>query len=366
MPGGPRPSKRTLTIALGVVLVALAPITNIATAHASPGVTIESKTAQAKRIQAQIDASNQRIDVLDEQYNQTKVRISRANAGIVDAQLRIEQAQRETDRTHDALVGRATILYTQAGTQSPVTQFSAKNVQQLSAASQYTNAAANVDNNLLAQLVQARAELHRRENALQRARDVARAAAHRLVSQRAQIHAALKDQQQVLKKVKGQLAILVKQAQLKAEQIAQAAARAAMANRLFKNGQTAPDGTLLPDPPAPNAAAQIALDVAKAQLTKPYVYAGAGPDVFDCSGLTMYAWAHAGVSMPHSAEMQYNSFPHVRIGRLEPGDLVFYGSPIHHVGMYVGNGVMIEAPHTGAFVRYASIYRPDFAGAARP
>ena len=80
----------------------------------------------------------------------------------------------------------------------------------------------------------------------------------------------------------------------------------------------------------------------------------------------MYAWGKAGVSMAHFAATQYTEFPHVPISQLAPGDLVFYGSPIHHVGMYVGNGMMIEAPHTGAFVRYSSIYRPDFVGASRP
>jgi cell wall-associated NlpC family hydrolase len=80
----------------------------------------------------------------------------------------------------------------------------------------------------------------------------------------------------------------------------------------------------------------------------------------------MYAWAAAGVSIPHNAEAQYQSLPHVPMSSLEPGDLVFFGSPIHHVGMFVGNGTMIEAPYTGVNVRYHSIYRPDYAGAARP
>jgi cell wall-associated NlpC family hydrolase len=80
----------------------------------------------------------------------------------------------------------------------------------------------------------------------------------------------------------------------------------------------------------------------------------------------MYAWAHAGVSMVHSSAGQYTEFPHVPISQLAPGDLVFFGSPIHHVGMYVGRGTMVEAPHTGAFVKYSSIYRDDYTGAARP
>jgi cell wall-associated NlpC family hydrolase len=132
------------------------------------------------------------------------------------------------------------------------------------------------------------------------------------------------------------------------------------------SGSTNPDEGSPGNVPAPNGSAQVAVDTARAQLGKPYVYAGSGPDVFDCSGLTMYAWAAAGVSIPHNAEAQYLSLPHVSQSELQPGDLLFFGSPIHHVGLYVGGGTMIEAPYTGVNVRYHSIYRSDFAGAARP
>jgi cell wall-associated NlpC family hydrolase len=117
-------------------------------------------------------------------------------------------------------------------------------------------------------------------------------------------------------------------------------------------------------PVAPGAAG--AVEEARRQLGKPYVYGAAGPDSFDCSGLTMWAWGHAGVSMSHSAAAQYGEFPHVSTDSLQPGDLIFYGSPIHHVGMYVGGGQMIEASHTGTPVRYASIWRSDMVGASRP
>jgi cell wall-associated NlpC family hydrolase len=127
-----------------------------------------------------------------------------------------------------------------------------------------------------------------------------------------------------------------------------------------------PGGGPLTNPPvSPGAAAAVAQ--AKAQLGKPYVFGGAGPDSFDCSGLTMYAWASGGRSLPHSASAQYQMLPHVAIANLQPGDLVFFGSDLHHVGIYVGGGQMIEAPHTGANVRYASIYsRTDLVGAGRP
>jgi cell wall-associated NlpC family hydrolase len=80
----------------------------------------------------------------------------------------------------------------------------------------------------------------------------------------------------------------------------------------------------------------------------------------------MYAWGQAGVSLPHSAAMQYGVTTHVSSSALQPGDLLFFGSPIHHVAMYVGGGQMVEAPYTGAYVRVVSDSRSDFVGAGRP
>ncbi|HAH07108.1 MAG TPA: hypothetical protein DCM05_11415 [Elusimicrobia bacterium] len=122
-------------------------------------------------------------------------------------------------------------------------------------------------------------------------------------------------------------------------------------------------------PSFPNASptARVALETAYKQMGKPYVWAGAGPNVFDCSGLTQYSWKAAGVSMPHSASMQSRTFPHVPTSALAAGDLVFFGNPIHHVAMYVGDGKVIHAPHTGDVVRIAKLSGfPDYVGAARP
>jgi cell wall-associated NlpC family hydrolase len=102
-------------------------------------------------------------------------------------------------------------------------------------------------------------------------------------------------------------------------------------------------------------------------LGRPYVWAATGPNAFDCSGLTMWAYSHVGISLPHYSRAQYNSGPHVGRSHLKPGDLVFFGSPIHHVGMYIGGGQFIEAPHSGADVRISNLgNRGDYAGACRP
>ncbi len=102
------------------------------------------------------------------------------------------------------------------------------------------------------------------------------------------------------------------------------------------------------------------------QLGKPYVWAADGPESFDCSGLTMRAWERVGVPLDHWTGTQWTSGPHVGDDDLRPGDLVFFGDPIHHVGLYIGRGLMVHAPQTGDVVRIASMWRPDYVGATRP
>ena len=113
---------------------------------------------------------------------------------------------------------------------------------------------------------------------------------------------------------------------------------------------------------------QAVLDAAYSAIGVPYVYAGSSPESgFDCSGLTMWAWAHGGVSLPHSSSAQYSALPHISRADLQPGDLVFFYSPIHHVGIYVGGGMMIHAPHTGSVVSLTSLAGyPSYVGAGRP
>lgn len=116
-------------------------------------------------------------------------------------------------------------------------------------------------------------------------------------------------------------------------------------------------------PPAPGGRAAVGL--ALAQLGKPYVWGASGPGSFDCSGLMLYAWRAAGRSLPHSSRALFASTVRVSVNQIRVGDLVFFGSPIHHVGMYVGNGEMVEASRRGTPVRTRSIFRRDLVGVGR-
>ncbi len=109
-----------------------------------------------------------------------------------------------------------------------------------------------------------------------------------------------------------------------------------------------------------------ALAYAKAQLGEPYARSGAGPSSWDCSGLTMRAWGSVGVSLPHSSRQQFSRGRPVAKSALQSGDLVFFYSDIHHVGLYAGNGQVIHAPRPGKSVEYIKMSYMPYAGARRP
>lgn len=122
----------------------------------------------------------------------------------------------------------------------------------------------------------------------------------------------------------------------------------------------------LPSSVPASGRAAAAIQYAMAQVGDAYVYGAAGENAFDCSGLTMRAWAQAGVALPHSSSAQFNSGPHVAASDLQPGDLVFYYSPISHVGMYIGNGMIVHAANPGAGVAVSGLYSMPYVGAVRP
>ena len=129
----------------------------------------------------------------------------------------------------------------------------------------------------------------------------------------------------------------------------------------------AASGTVVAAPAAAaSAKARTAVNAALAQRGKPYVWGGAGPNAFDCSGLTQYAYAKAGIRLPHSSRVQSTIGKPVSRAALQPGDLVFFYSPVSHVGMYIGNGQMVHAPYSGSVVQVVDLaYMPSFAGARR-
>jgi len=149
--------------------------------------------------------------------------------------------------------------------------------------------------------------------------------------------------------------------------LAEEVERLEAAARVRTSGDDASASQPTPAPaPAVSGSAGAAVQFALAQVGKPYAWGGSGPGSYDCSGLMMAAWGAAGVSLPHNSGMQYSATSRVSRDQLQPGDILFFGSPIHHDAMYIGNGQMVEAPRSGLTVRVVSIDRSDYVGAGRP
>lgn len=131
---------------------------------------------------------------------------------------------------------------------------------------------------------------------------------------------------------------------------------------LSRNAGRPIDATSIPA----SGRAAAAIEYALAQVGDAYVWGATGPNAFDCSGLTMMAYAQADVSLPHSSRAQYGSGARVAKSDLQPGDLVFYYSPISHVGIYLGNGLIVHAANPGAGVKVSDLDEMPYTGAVRP
>ncbi len=125
-------------------------------------------------------------------------------------------------------------------------------------------------------------------------------------------------------------------------------------------------GMPIPSSVPASGRAAVAIKYALAQVGDAYVFGAAGENAFDCSGLTMRAWGTAGVGLPHSSSAQFSSGPRVAASDLQPGDLVFYYSPISHVGLYLGNGLIVHAANPGTGVVVSGLYSMPYVGAVRP
>jgi len=200
----------------------------------------------------------------------------------------------------------------------------------------------------------------------------------RLAARRTTLQAAVADRADRVKSLLAATDALLAQANARVRQLAEEqrlAAQAAAARRAAEAlARAQAQFALLPTGPAlpPTEAAARAIAIASTQLGKPYLWGATGPGAFDCSGLTLTSYRAAGVDLPRTSREQWYAGPHVALGDLQPGDLLFWATDvadpatIHHVALYIGNGQMIAAPHAGAAVRVEPVYLDGYIGAVRP
>lgn len=341
-------------------------------AHPAAAQQLDVKKAQAAELESKIAAQGDRLSIADEQYNQAQLAAQRVAADASTAQSLAHAAEIRYGILRDRLGTRARLLYMNPS--APISAFlGARSLAEMERARVLGASVLTADTELVMKTQKARQEVLARAKQLENLQADAASKADQLNGRRATVGQELTAQKSLLSNVKGDIATIL--AQQEREQLAQAkrALQTQTGGDSGSSGSTpsvgghkTAEGDVAAPPPPVSGGAGKALSVAAAQIGKPYQWAAAGPDSFDCSGLTMYAWGAAGVSMVHSAAAQYDEFPHVSRSELRAGDLVFFGSPIHHVGIYEGGGVMIDAPQTGEFVRRDSIARADYVGASRP
>ncbi|HEY5272117.1 MAG TPA: NlpC/P60 family protein [Acidimicrobiales bacterium] len=333
----------------------------------SPSDATSSTTlrAEAVHLAGEIDTLNTKIEILSEEYDQASGHLSVIRHQLAGDEHAITIAQSNVTLDTAKLTNQAVNAYVNAGAETAFSAVISKSGNSLPLQQTYLAVASGNLSSDVTTLENSKYALHERGLAL--SSEEAQAAATTATLAAAQSNAANLASQlrSTLDGVNGQLATAVA-AQEAAQQ--EAANQAAAAEAVQASVATPPPVVA----PAPTTAGSStsgasAIHAAETQLGVPYVWAGASPGGFDCSGLAMWAWGQAGVSLPHSAQAQYDSVEHVSLSDLEPGDLIFYadGGYIYHVVMYVGGNEVIQAENTGTNVMYTSI-PPGPYGAGRP
>jgi cell wall-associated NlpC family hydrolase len=364
--------------ALKLVITAL--IAATLGAIAAPGVSvadpISDKQAEAQQLEAQINANAEKLSGLNEQMHSTQNALDKANADIATAEALVDAARAKTKELRAEVARRAAAVYTQSGSNGGVEDLDAQNAQDLSSKQKYSSLAAQRDNEIVAELAKAKEQVAERKADAEEARQVAQSKQDELQAQKERLDAGQAALNALNARVQGELKTLVEQAEAERKAREAEAAKAQYAAALQQAAQQQSTtsggggggggdftyGGAGSTPPPTSGGVSAVLAYAYAQLGKPYCYAGVGPSCYDCSGLTMMAWAQAGVSMSHGSYDQLASFPRVSMDQLQPGDLVYWDG---HVGIYVGSGSVLHAPRSGSVVHIAPIW-PGVIGANRP
>jgi len=295
------------------------------------------------------------FELVSESYNLAHEKLISLQARIGESELIVRRLERSMKSRQSAAIDLATALYKDGTSASVETILSSDSLAELDARIGYLERTQSAQVEVFDRLAADRSRLEAELEELEAARSEALATEQRLAELRATLDEKVVAQRDEIERLNAQ----IERAERRAAARARAAAAAAVPVPPAAAVRVAPA-------PAPNRQAQVAVDAALSQIGKPYSYGASGPDSYDCSGLTMWAWAQAGVSLPHNSGAQYAATTRVDRSDWEPGDLLFFGSPIHHVGMYIGNGQMVEAPYTGRSVRVVSASRSDYVGAGRP
>ncbi|HWL36046.1 MAG TPA: NlpC/P60 family protein [Frankiaceae bacterium] len=374
---------RTRVVAV-LAATALLVVGGAATAHADPD--LGTARARAAALRKSVDELELKAAIAVEDYNAATDELATAVAERFQAEAALDRAREASDADSEALATRVRALYMTGGTmtlyasvmEAPTLHDAFGRIANVNAVLRRDGIEADSSSQVLADAKSAAGKL--REIAVRQVRlerQVA-AAAKRVTT-------ALETQKKLLAAATDEVKRLAEEARIAAELRAQrafAAAQAAAeraqaaAGGGVTDGRTRVDGAAIgalagDDTTPPNDTVARAIAAAKTKLGSPYLWGAVGPDRFDCSGLTGWAYRQAGLNLPRTSRQQWFAGSHPGIADLLPGDLLFWGpdrsnpQSIHHVAMYIGAGMMIAAPRAGTVVRIQPVYQGDFFGVTR-
>ncbi|MGC8479941.1 MAG: NlpC/P60 family protein [Acidimicrobiales bacterium] len=343
---------KALKIAILASSAGIVPLVPTGIAHADQ---LSSAKAQAAAISSKITSLNNQIAQLSEQYDQAQTQLSTIQSQVANTKGLISRDRAHISSIRKKMAKEAITAFTQAGTSSSVISLLQGSATDVSVSQEYMNSVSTSQQDLVLSLQNAQMQLQTAESRLNVEQSQASTTLSQLGQLRSQAQANVTYEQNALNSQNTQIANLVRQAQQAALQAQQA--RAAQA-AVQAASRPAPPPVPAP-PPMTGSVISTVLATAYAQLGKPYQFGAAGPNAFDCSGLVMYSYASAGISLTHNAAAQYDETSRISQSQLQPGDLVFYapgGNGIDHDAIYVGGGRVLEADTYGIPVEIDSMY----------
>jgi len=358
-----------LLCALGLAALAAAVAATVARAHSTPQIRAEQ--SRERTVMAEVNQIGRKLQAADDAYTLAQHQVTLVNRSLQRNQYRLHVARGNLKAAQKRLMSRLYSLYVNGAPSTIDVLAGAHSLSQVIDRAESAQAVSNQDATLGKQAltferaVQARErqlkqlKQKREQAARERAAEKQRAASELGQQKRllASIHTTI-SQLQAQEAARERAARIAAEARLKAELAAQAAAKRAKEQQAQQTQTpSSPAPVLAPPPPVGvptgnGAGHPQAASIALHYLGVPYVYGGASPSGFDCSGLVMYVYAQLGISLPHYTVAQWNATE--PISSPEPGDLVFFNG-LGHVGIYIGGGRFVDAPHTGSVVRIDSI-----------